>query len=1325
MAIPIIKTAFSSGEIAPSLFGHVDIIKFGTGASTMRNAFVNYRGGAYSRAGTAFVGYSKQTGRSVAPRLIPFQFSVNQGLILEFGNYYMRVISDGSFVTDESFAITNITNANPAVITASAQGATAGTPVNTSVVASYAPTDTITLTGGTFSSPAVLTVSTTTLVSVQPNAGGSGYAVNDTITLVGGTYTTQAVAKVATVTNSAASGTILFSANPSNNDTVTLNGVVWTFKTTVTGANQTAIGSNITLTLAAFRSDVNASTNSSLTVATLSLQGATITVKYNTTGTAGNAYTLAASAATVSGATLSGGGTNAVGSLTVQTAGVYTANAPGGLFTQGSTSGSGTGATFQFGVFAPYAVTVTTPGVYSAAPANPVGQASTSGSGSGAQFTMTFGSVAPFSTGDWVALSGIVGMTQLNGVTAVVTNLTSSTFALHDVFGNNINSTAFTPYVSGGTAARIYTLTTPWAEADLPWLKWTQSADIMSICCWNQTTGTDYPPQDLKRVNDASWNLAPPNFAASIAPPSTTSGTCSIYGSTYYQYCITSIDSVDGSESVASPIAYIGPAGDIAQTLGQITLTWSTVPNAQIYNIYKAPPSTSGAVPSGSLFGYAGSAFGNQFIDGNIVQDLTQVPPLHLNPFAPGAITGVTINTAGTGFSQTSVTSSITTATGSGAVLVPIIVNGGVVSVMVQDGGQNYQNDDTISFNGGSGASATLRIGPQSGTYPSAVAYFQERRIYASSPNNPDTYWMSQAGAFLNFDARIPTIDSDAITGSPWSVQVDGIQFMVSMPGGLVVLTGKSAWQLTGVGGSSLNPQPITPNNQQAQPQAYNGCSSTVPPIKIDYDIIYLQSKGSIFRDFAYNFFSNIYTGGDLTIFSSHLFSGFTILQSAWSEEPFKVMWAVRNDGVLVSMTYVKSQEVIGWARHDTNGSYVSVASITEPPVDAVYVATQRFVNGQSPYLIERFDNRQWTTAETVWAVDAGLSLPQGTPGGVLTASSPTGLGSLTGVTGLVGGSGYSASTTATVVDANGSGPGWGATVQLIITGGAITNVVFLTQGQSYVSPVLVITDPTNSGSGALAQIVLNNAATFACTTPVFSVGLVGSVIRMGGGVATVTNYVDTQHVIANITSPITALIPNSKGTVAPQSAWTLTAPVSVVSGLNHLIGATVTGLADGNVIPPTQVSAIGTITLETPASAVTVGLGFEVQVQSTYVDAGNPTIQGQRKKIAAVTARMESSRDIEIGCNQPDGSVQSPIQIAPTWIDMAPVPNLVAGAYNSNFTPLYTGDVRVPVMGGFQKPGQACIQQTNPLPLQVLAFIPEILPGDISETEEKERQRR
>jgi hypothetical protein len=61
----------------------------------------------------------------------------------------------------------------------------------------------------------------------------------------------------------------------------------------------------------------------------------------------------------------------------------------------------------------------------------------------------------------------------------------------------------------------------------------------------------------------------------------------------------------------------------------------------------------------------------------------------------------------------------------------------------------------------------------------------------------------------------------------------------------------------------------------------------------------------------------------------------------------------------------------------------------------------------------------------------------------------------------------------------------------------------------------------------------------------------------------------------------------------------------------------------------------------------------------------------------------------------------------------MADAPTHAIAAFNAPFTPLFTGDVRIPVQGGFNTRGQIALQQSNPLPLQVLDVVPEVLGGD------------
>jgi hypothetical protein len=1033
-----IQNSFVAGELSPSIFGRTDLNKYHSGASTMRNLFVNYRGGASSRAGLAYVGTCKQSGTGLPPRDIPFQFSVTQGYVLEFGDQYMRVKSNGAYVIEATEAITSATQANPAVIGIAAHG---------------------------------------------------------------------------------------------------------------------------------------------------------------------------------------------------------------------------------------------------------------------------------YSAGDWIFITGMLGMTNFNGLTWIVNTVPDANHVtLTDLFGNVVSSGLFNAYTSGGTAARIYTVVSPYAAVDIPYLKYTQSADTMTLCCVNQATRFEYPSYELVRNGNTAWVFTADTFQSVIAAPTITSVVAnhSTTLSTYYAYGVTAIDKTTGEESVVSNTVSV-QNNDISINAGSNVITWTPVPNAVSYNIYGSTPSYSVDIPVGADFGYLGSAVGLSFTDTNIVADFTTVPPLHQNPFARNQVLTVPVLVGGTGITGT-ITFSFSSATGSGFIAEAVVIGGVLEAVIVVNGGQNYVlGTDTLTLTGTwtTAPSVTYTTGPASGTYPAVAAYYQERRVYASTLNNPDTYFMSQPGAFANFDSATPTVDNDAITGTPWAQQVNGIQFMVPMPGGLVVLTGKGAWQVNG-GNSAA----ITPADQDANPQAYNGCNNIVPPITINYDILYVQSKGSIVRDLAYNFFVNIYTGTDLTVLSNHLFTDHTIVQWAFSEEPYKIVWAVRDDGILLSLTYLKEQDVYAWARHDTNGLVVGVTVVTEPPVDAVYVIVKRYIQGGWRYYSERMDNRSWTTAETCVCSDACLQLPMNTPNAALTPSAIGNTNNITGVNIVYGGSGY---TSPTVIVLDPTDSGTGATFSATVVGGVITAITPVTSGQNYApGSAIVISDPT--GSGAIAQALVTNYVTFTASTSVFTSANIGDVIRVDGGNATVTSYVSGTQVVGNVTIPLTETLqnnPNNQPVPAAAGNWTITTPASQVSGLNHLEGQTVCILADGSVVD-NQTVVNGTVTLPRAYSAVTVGLPYTCQLQTMYFDPpGQPsTLSTRRKLINSVGIIMEATRGIQTGSNQPDASTQPNGTDVP-WTNMVEIKQRGATVDAGMAIPLYTGPFYSNLGGGWQMQGQIAIQQTYPLPMNILSLTAYWVAGD------------
>jgi hypothetical protein len=389
----------------------------------------------------------------------------------------------------------------------------------------------------------------------------------------------------------------------------------------------------------------------------------------------------------------------------------------------------------------------------------------------------------------------------------------------------------------------------------------------------------------------------------------------------------------------------------------------------------------------------------------------------------------------------------------------------------------------------------------------------------------------------------------------------------------------------------------------------------------------------------------------------------------------------------------------------------------------------KRFVRGKNQwaYMQERMDNRLWQNVEQAVCLDSALSYPQPAPNATLTASAAQGSGGvvLGGI--IVGGSNFTAPSF-TIVDAAGLGTG-AQVVTYALSGGAVTSLT-IAPGAGYVQPQLQVSDAT--GSGLIVSLIVDNAVTFTADQNVFdgvTIGAVGQVIRAGGGIGTVSAHVSSTEIIAQVPpqSSITALIPNDPNNMPvpqPSGSWTITTPIATVSGLEHLEGMTVNALADGFPITGLTV-ANSLITLPNAASQILIGLPFAVQAQSLDADLPGAMIHGKRKRLQGITVRLAGSGvlGLEVGQDQPVTSQQRngaeiAWNVSPNFLSQtAPAPSL---AGPGNAPPLFFGDIYLPVGGDYQttdnqpSPGRAAVQQLLPLPVELLAFIPQAELGDM-----------
>lgn len=246
--------------------------------------------------------------------------------------------------------------------------------------------------------------------------------------------------------------------------------------------------------------------------------------------------------------------------------------------------------------------------------------------------------------------------------------------------------------------------------------------------------------------------------------------------------------------------------------------------------------------------------------------------------------------------------------------------------------------------------------------YPAAVSLYQQRLYAAGSVAYPERLWASGTG--LYFDFTPGTNDSDAFSYEVSSDQVNQIMHLASSRILTVLTQGE---EFTVDGGSA---GAITPTNINVRSQSIYG-SAQARPVRVGNELIFAQRAAKKVRSMAYDFNTDSFRSQNLTRIAAHA-TGPGIVDVAFQAEPTPVVWMVRSDGVLVSMTYDRDEGVCGFARHTTDGLFKAVCCIPGPDGDVLFAVIQRVVNGNTVQYVERFDPTIQTDAAIVGTSDAG-----------------------------------------------------------------------------------------------------------------------------------------------------------------------------------------------------------------------------------------------------------------------------------------------------------------------------------------------------------------
>jgi hypothetical protein len=447
----------------------------------------------------------------------------------------------------------------------------------------------------------------------------------------------------------------------------------------------------------------------------------------------------------------------------------------------------------------------------------------------------------------------------------------------------------------------------------------------------------------------------------------------------------------------------------------------------------------------------------------------------------------------------------------------------------------------------------------------------------------------------------------------------------------------------------------------------------------------FITPKGRV-RDIfpLYGLYSDVWDGSDLSMQAVHMFEGHQIVDWCLQRVPQPVVWMVRDDGALISMTYdrpIGKEPTLAFAKHTTgvaqamqgvfvnsdvatSAAFESVCTIPSDPYEAVWAVVRRtLADGTTIRCIERFANRFNTDA---WiATAAGGAYNPGVRNVIdcFSDSSITYDGTVeNGVTvQLMSGVDYTG----------------GEEVDLHLSGDWLLRQM---PGAQY---------PTNFAPGAYApsvrpfSIVLEPTGAAPVYCEVLAVyGSYDATVRLGSTLtlAQRVKFVDTA---------------SSDWAMADSYAQLAHMGSHPVDTLDAMAARGVVAVADGEEVALTLVSS-GVYKLPTPAWSICIGLSYNCDLELLPAVHGQSEIRNRFKAVKRIGFEVVSARELWVGQTFTKLYEWTQRQVADSYGNV--------GFESGYYEELIAGD--------WNKEGRACVRHRAPLSATVLSVLREMEVG-------------
>jgi len=278
-----------------------------------------------------------------------------------------------------------------------------------------------------------------------------------------------------------------------------------------------------------------------------------------------------------------------------------------------------------------------------------------------------------------------------------------------------------------------------------------------------------------------------------------------------------------------------------------------------------------------------------------------------------------------------------------------------------------------------------LPFGPNN--YPRRVRIYEDRLIYASTPQQPLNIWMSRLANYLDFRLNTNS-QSSASTMEPLPEDSIWLRVQGSRTNPIMWLLDMEQL-VVGTNGSEVRVQgrdidaPLTPATAGHRRQSTYG-SNNVQAIMHGSSAAFVSQSGRDVFTLDYQDFMYRFKAAPLNLLCREI-TKVGVVELHTMREPEPIIWCLLADGTLAGCTYIKDQQIFAWHRHKTDGFIRSCAVIPSETGDRLWVAVDRGNETFIEYLEEPFNYLADHAIDTVFmdSMLSGVATVDGSIGGL------------------------------------------------------------------------------------------------------------------------------------------------------------------------------------------------------------------------------------------------------------------------------------------------------------------------------------------------------